>query len=176
MNPAGETPKAVPSLSYDTQTPPRRLRWRRVIVAVLTPCLIVVLFCSGLPFPIMGGATSDLSRKMRSDFGMTLPAGAVVTHGARIAERDPMHCYTIQFPTGQATPFIASLQSAATARRLSITPQATFNPLGPLPSWFNPTQHSDLVILEIGLGSHDHSWRWSYSPSADRGYVEYITY
>lgn len=150
--------------------PRRKPPWRAIAITFVTIFAAFMFLCSGLSFPIIGGASRDLANKLHDDFAVGLPASAVVERGARIAYVDPSYCFVMRMATSDILPFISSIRdNKKAADTVQDTPRFSRS-APPPPNWFDPNSVPDLVSFDV----HFHStsvWHWGYSPSTGRIYV-----
>jgi hypothetical protein len=151
-----------------------------VFMTVVASLLIVgiITSCSGLQFPFWN-AKASLDDRLATDFGVTLPASSVVTHSYWVGARDPEHVYEIQVTPTEIAPFIASLQTAAKAKKYEVPmqfPVSQVRPLYQTPTWWNNPPMADATSWEILVtpapGSDPLSnYTFLYSPTSGRIYA-----
>lgn len=152
--------------------PQRPFPWRLVAILFGTVLLVFVLFCSGLSFPILGGASRNLERGLWDDFALTLPKSAAVEHGARVAYRDPSYFFVVKFAPADLQPFIDAIR----AKGHNLEDRVHFTVVGPQPpSWFDVANVNDLITFDVRDRSSN-VWRLGYSPSTSRIYVMWISF
>lgn len=130
------------TLNYQTPgaQPPRwRVRWRPFIIVFSILFTAFILFCSGVSFPILGGASRDLNHRVLATFGVSLPKSAIVEHGARIAYRDPAYYFVLHVAPADVQPFIDAIRAARGS-----DDQSRFLIVGPPPpAWFDVNKVAD---------------------------------
>src|SRR5947208_1683535 len=94
----------------------RRRLWRiRTAAAWIAGVLFigyVLLNCSGFTFPLLR-PTADLRGVVDDEYGVELPASAVVNHGSRQASMRTIRFYDVQMNPAEVQPFVDALRIGA---------------------------------------------------------------
>ena len=144
-------------------SPPRGSR--RVALLPLGLVLLLgagfVSCCSGLLLP-MWNPQRSLERRLSADLKLTLPAGARVTHGERVATMDPGEYYRLELPPGEVPALISRMFG-----------EQHPNPRQPwlerAPEWWKPQELPDLKRFDVHLFGR--GYEWFYSESSGTVYV-----
>lgn len=163
----------VPPASAPSQRPSQRIRKRHLVptAIVIAIGLFILFFCSGLQLPVWR-PEARLNRRLSRDLGLSLPAGAFVTHAVSVATRDPAEYYAVEMPAADAATFMALVKQVHSGRAQSVeSPADRPWTMGPAPDWWKPAQLPNVQRLDTGVQDPQSGYVWYYSDAAGTVYV-----
>jgi len=142
--------------------------------------LLIVFFCSGLNFPVLGPQRS-FATAIHDDFRLTLPPSLKVTHAARCASRDPAYFYDCDIAPADIPLFKKQLEDAAQTAGYKLADhdsdtRFSFGP--PPPSWYIPGTLTDrqAMVVRIENSSRGTSTGYWFFFSASTGKIYVFWY
>jgi hypothetical protein len=145
-------------------------RSTKIVTLTLVGLLLFgfIMCCSGLHLPFIA-PRSTLAKHFKNDFGVGLPASAVVDNAYRVAVLDSEEVFGIHMRPADIRPFLHAIRASASGPKADVS---EMKPLYGIPTWWNNPPIADAETYVARMNDTGGStYRFICSRSTGRLYI-----